>query len=102
MHWNCYLGNQNVPKYTFYLKSDDEDKYSVQFGQLYECEPSGDSCSKIGTSNIALSSLSWAFSDPVENNQVISFNITSGSYNSGNSFDSLVYVNNINKTGGKF
>ena len=34
-------GNQNVPKYTFYLKDDSKNTYSVKFSQLYECVPSG-------------------------------------------------------------
>jgi hypothetical protein len=34
-------GNQNVPKYSFYLKSNTKNTYSVKCSQLYECVPSG-------------------------------------------------------------
>lgn len=51
-------GNQNVPKYTFRNKAS-ENEYKVFFSQFYESVDG----TKLGPSNIALPSLSWAFED---------------------------------------
>jgi hypothetical protein len=67
-------GNGNVPKYTYYLNSDADNKYGVQFDSLYECQGSdtSDKC-KGKKGNVALASLTWVWSDLVkENNDTVS------------------------------
>lgn len=84
-------GNQNVPKYQFWLKSDEKDKYNVQLSSLYERE--GDT----KTGNIALSSLSWEFTTPSESDGVVTFDIASGPID--NRFSSLTFRNYLSKEG---
>jgi len=97
-------GNQNVPFYSYYLKSNDEERHSVKFSQLYECiggggavpsKSSTPNCQKYGPSNLALPSLSWSFSDVQESNGVLGFNITVTSTESR--FDFFQLRNHVRK-----
>jgi len=85
-------GNENVPKYNYWLQSAPLDTYSVKFDLLYETTGNGNA--RAGT--VGLASLSYVFSNPVDNGNETTFNITSGPANQ-NQFTSLRIVNHLGK-----
>ena len=87
-----------IERYSFYLKGNDTNKYSVQFDQFYECVPSNDSCTKNGNSEIALASLQWNFTLPEEVDGIIQFTITAIGGNKMR-FSTLQFVNHMFKDG---
>lgn len=91
-------GNGNVPKYDFQLVSNDT-VYSVQFMQFYEAIPQPDgSLKKNGNSNIALASLTWEWTDIIDDgNGDLHFVITAydGGHGNNKQFSSLVLTNHI-------
>jgi len=81
-------GNENVPKYTYSLASNPNDVYSVKFDRLYET-----TANKAVTGNIALASLKYVFTQPMDNGNETTFNITSSTTAQ---FSSLRIVNHLN------
>lgn len=71
-----FTGQQNVPKFTVQNVNSPE-VYSVQFQVVYQSTSQG-TTGKIGPTNIALPSLTWQFSDVVQDSVGnVEFNFTS-------------------------
>jgi hypothetical protein len=65
-------GNQNVPKFEFWYKNGTH--YFVRLQSLFEATPD---LSKVPASQLALPSLTWAFSAiTTEDNETMTFNVT--------------------------
>lgn len=90
-------GNQNVPKYDFWLVANKSVVYSVFFSQFFEAVPKGDGLKKYGPSNIALPSLEWEWSDIVGEGDNLTFTITAknGGHGNGKQFTALTFTNHI-------
>eukprot|EP01094_Clydonella_sp_ATCC50884_P006650 TRINITY_DN15863_c0_g1_i1.p2 TRINITY_DN15863_c0_g1~~TRINITY_DN15863_c0_g1_i1.p2 ORF type:complete len:383 (-),score=142.33 TRINITY_DN15863_c0_g1_i1:219-1304(-) len=58
-------GNENVPKYTYYLTSNSTNKSKVFLHKIYEMSGG----KKVGGTNVALPSLSWTFTKPASSNE---------------------------------
>jgi len=81
-------GGGNVPMYTFWNVNDNTTKYKVQFSQAFEAQDSTTNGtagafdhgidSQVPGSTLALSKLSWGFSNVTnDNNGNVNFNLTS-------------------------
>ncbi|MCF2140639.1 MAG: hypothetical protein K9W44_11350 [Candidatus Lokiarchaeota archaeon] len=77
-------GGQNVPQYSFWAVNNNDTKYQVKFNRLFEVVDENDNGvydkgtdSMVPRSNEALPSFTWDFSDIVDENGIIKFNITS-------------------------
>jgi hypothetical protein len=90
-------GNGNVPKYDFWLQSNTSVVYSVFFHQFYEATLVDGALKKYGPSNIALPSLTWEWSTPVEDDTGFHFNITARDAGHGGStqFSALTFANHF-------
>jgi len=62
-----FPGNGQVPKYTFWLHSNESQVYNVFFHQFYEA--TGEDLKKYGPSNIALPSLAWQWTEPQDDGE---------------------------------
>lgn len=91
------VGNGNVPKYSFYLVGNDT-RYDVSFDQFFEASLVDGALKKNGQSNIALASLTWEWSDIInDENGDLHFTITALNAGHGNTkqFSSLTFNNHI-------
>lgn len=77
-------GGLNVPQYSFWAVGQNDTKYQVKFNRLFEVVDSdGDGTYDKGTdsmvpsSNEALAAMNWEFSEIVDEDGVIKFNISS-------------------------
>lgn len=81
------IGNENVPMYQFWQPGEnnsDSDKYQVKFIRLFEVIDENDDAtynqgneSIVPGSNNALASFSWDFSEKLEEETMVHFNMTS-------------------------
>jgi hypothetical protein len=87
-------GNQNVPKYSFYLNSDAADVYKLQFSQMNELSAGQK------TYSLSLSSLDWTFTTPAvvdtsSNCSSVETQFTMFTEDSKAPFDSLKLINHL-------
>jgi len=89
-------GNQNVPKYEYYLLKTPNKKYSVMFDTVQEAT-ADDGTGTVPGSDEALASLTWVYSAVTEINGEATFTITSGPSKRNGHFSSIVVNNHLNK-----